>query len=237
MKRRDFVKAMVTASVSAKAMLGQEAAPQKPVSPAAEAAQAPVAPAPVPWMRGLTEIKPLPMQPLAPDAVAETNASFFTDRQLATLHRLSAVLVPAYQGYPGAVEAEAPKFLDFLIGVSPAERQRMYQSGLDRLEAESRQRFSIGFAETSDQQADELIRPWLRTWMTDHLPSEPYAHFINAAHTDIREATTNSQAWSDVVRAKGDKPRVDLYWYPVDPDLHRDGFAPLHRPTPNRRPA
>ncbi len=240
MQRRDFVKAMMAASVAAKAMLGESAEAQQAATPAASAAATAlpaVAPAPVPWMHGLMEAKPLPMTPLVPDAVAQTNANFFTERQFATLQRFSEVLVPAYNGYPGAIEAGTPKFLDFLIGISPPERQRMYQSGLDRLNAEATQKFSVSFSEVSAEQADHLIRPWMRTWMADNPPTEPYANFINVAHLDIREATQNSQAWSDAQHIKGQSPRVDLYWYPVDPDLHRDSFAPLRRTNPTHRPA
>ncbi len=242
MQRRDFVKAMMAASVAAKAMLGEQATAQQAATPAASAAAEAkalpaVAPAPVPWMHGLMEAKPLPMTPLVPDAVAQTNANFFTDRQFATLQRFSEIMVPAYNGYPGAIEAGTPKFLDFLIGVSPADRQRMYQSGLDRLNAEATGKFSVSFTEVSAEQADQLIRPWLRTWMEDNPPTEPYPHFINVAHTDIREATMNSQAWSDAQHTKGQSPRVDLYWYPVDPDLHRDSFAPIRRAIPSHRPA
>ena len=230
----------MAASVAAKAMIGEQATAQQAATPgaAAEAKALPaVAPAPVPWMHGLMEAKPLPMTPLVPDAVAQTNANFFTDRQFATLQRFSEIMVPAYNGYPGAIEARAPKFLDFLIGVSPPERQRMYQSGLDRLNAEATEKFNVAFAEVSAEQADQLIRPWLRTWMSDNPPTEPYAHFINVAHTDIREATQNSPAWSDAQQAKGQQPRMDLYWYPVDPDLHRDSFAPLRRTNPSHRSA
>jgi len=176
------------------------------------------------------------MAALSPDAVAQTNADFFTDRQLATLRRFSEIMVPPFNGYPGATEAGAPKFLDFLIGASPADRQKMYQSGLDRLESEAKQRFGVSFAEVNAAQADQLIRPWLRTWMSDHPPTEPYAHFINVAHSDIRSATINSQAWNDAARAAGKpSPNTDLFWYPVDPDLHRDSVAPNHHPNPNHR--
>jgi Gluconate 2-dehydrogenase subunit 3 len=242
MQRRDFVKAMMAASVAAKGVLGQPAEAQQtaPQSAAAEAKALPaVAPAPVPWMHGLMEAKPLPIGSLAPDAVAQTNANFFTDRQFATLQHFSEILVPPYNGYPGAIEAGAPKFLDFLIGVSPPERQSMYQSGLDSLNAEAIRRFNISFAEVNPVQADQLIRPWLRTWMENNPPTEPNpnAYFINVAHTDIREATQNSQAWSDAQLAKGQQPHEDLYWYPIDPDLHRDSFTPIKRPIPTRHPA
>jgi len=237
MRRRDFVKAMMAASMSAKAMLGQQtAAPVTPSAPAQSPPLAPAAPGPVPWMRGLAEVKPLPMTPLVPDAVAPENKRYFSDRQTATLRRLSEILMPPSKGFPGALDAGAPEFLDFLIGVSPADRQQMYQSGLDRLEAEARQKFKVSFAAVDKAQADQLLRPWLRTWMGDHPPSEPYARFINVAHSDIRTATLNSQVWSEAAKAAGRQDEgVGLYWFPVDPDIHREGLTPNCKPAPNKR--
>jgi Gluconate 2-dehydrogenase subunit 3 len=233
MQRRDFFKGIMAASVAASAapntLLAQQTA--TPVAPSAPPPGTPP-PGPVPWMRGLMEVKPLHMTQLTADAVAQTNAHFFTDQQVATLKRLSEVLVPPFQGYPGAIEAAAPEFLDFLVGVSPSDRQQMYQSGLDRLESESKQHFSVSFAAANAEQADQLLRPWLRTWMNDHPPTESYEHFINVAHGDIRTATINSQAWSDAAHKAGTPtPNTDLYWYPVDPDLHRDASAPHPRPS------
>jgi hypothetical protein len=90
----------------------------------------------------------------------------------------------------------------------------------------------VPFAKATDDQADELIRPWLRAWMSDHPPTEPHARFINLAHSDIRKATVNSQEWSDAVRAAGRAENdQDLFWYPVDPDIHRDPGAALRRPV------
>lgn len=224
MQRRDFVKAMMAASVTAKAALGQQTAAPRPLPP-----KAPTAPGPVPWMRGLLDVKPLPMTPLVPDAVAQTNTGFFTAPQMATLRHLSEILQPPYKGYPGASDAGAPEFLDFLISVSPADRQQMYKSGLDRLESEAQQHFGKSFASVDAAQADQLIRPWLRSWINEHPPTEPFAEFINIAHSDIREATLNSQAWSDAAHRAGlPTPNVDLYWYPVEPDLHREDGTPIH---------
>jgi hypothetical protein len=152
MQRRDFVKAMMAASVTARAALGQQTAAPPPLPP-----KAPAAPGPVPWMRGLLEVKPLPMTPLVPDAVAQTNASFFSGSQMATLRHLSEILQPPYNGYPGASDAGAPEFLDFLIGVSPADRQQMYASGLDRLESEARQHFGKSFAGVDAAQATSIL--------------------------------------------------------------------------------
>jgi hypothetical protein len=233
MQRRDFVKGIVAASVAAKTMLGQQAV--TPVVPSTPP-PVPTAPGPVPWMRGLTEVKPLAMTPIVPDAVAQTNAHFFNDQQMATLRRFSEMLMPPLKGYPGAKDAGTPEFLDFLIGVSPSDRQQMYQSGLDRLDAESKQHFGVSFANLNAAQADQLIRPWLKTWMTDHPPEEPYAYFINIAHSDIRTATINSQAWSEATIAAGQREEdVGMYWFPVEPDLYRESPAPIRGSAPHKR--
>ena len=219
MQRRDFVKAIVAATVTAKTVTAQQ--------PVALPPQAPKAPAPEPWMRGLLDIKPLPMTPLVPDAVATTNSHFFSQTQTATLRHLCELLQPAYKSYPGAIEAGAPEFLDFLIGVSPADRQQMYQSGLDQLESEAHQQFHKSFAVLDPTEADRIIRSHLRAWLSDHPPTEPFARFINIAHEEIRTATVNSEAWSEAARAAGERPpNIDLYWYPVDPDLHRNTSKP-----------
>jgi hypothetical protein len=174
-------------------------------------------------MRGLLDVKPLPIGSLAADALAETETQFFSDLQSATLRRFAAILQPPYNGYPGSDEAGTPEFLDFLIGVSPADRQQMYRAGLDRLESEARQHFGKPFAQIDAAQADQIIRPWLRAWINEHPPTEPFADFINIAHHDIRTATVNSQAWSDAARRAGhDTPNIDLYWYPIEPDIHRE---------------
>lgn len=238
MRRRDFVKGILAASAAARTLAGQQAA-----SPAATAgttaapaaaqettAISTVAPGPLPWMRGLLEAKPLTIPPLSPDAVAQTNADFFNVQQAATLRRFAEVLMPPLKGYPGALEAGAPEFLDFLIGASPRERRQMYLTGLDRLDAEAKRLFGIEFAHTDKAQADKVIRPWLRAWMNDHPPTEPFEHFINVAHSDIRSATINSQAWNDAAVAAGKHAQgVDFYWYPVDPDMRRGTIAPVQR--------
>jgi len=185
-------------------------------------------------MHGLMEVKPLSIASIVPDAVAQTNAYFFNEQQLATLRRLSEIFMPPLKGSPGAKDAGTPEFLDFLIGVSPTDRQQMYQSGLDRLNAEAKQHFGVAFSTLDKGQADQLIRPWLRTWMNDHPPTEPYARFINIAHSDIRTATINSQAWSE---ARKKAPDMELYWFPVEPDIRREGPATVCRPSQDKRPS
>lgn len=227
MQRRDFVKGILAASAAAKALAAQQAAAPAAANAAQNAKHllpppVPVAPGPVPWSSGLLEVKPLEIATLVPDAVAQTDAHFFSSSQAATLRRLCQLLMPPLKANPGALDAGAPEFLDFLVGVSPADIQQMYTSGLDRLDSESRSKLGRNFAATTDEQADTLIRPWLRAWMSDHPPTEPFARFINLVHHDIRTATFNSEAWSEAQREKGSGVSgLDLYWYPVDPFLRR----------------
>ena len=246
MRRRDFVKAMVAVPVTAKTLLGQQtappqtpgtttaaqtsgigAAPQTPgaaaVSPASGAAAPPPAAATAShegFRRQSLGFKAPPITSVIPDAVAETEAHFFNDEQMATLRKLCDILMPALNGYPGATQAGTPEFIDFLIGASPADRQQMYQAGLDRLNSEAKKQFGSPFAEVNTAQADTLLRPLLVTWMSDHPPTEPFIHFINVTHRDIRTATMNSQAWSVAATAAGERaPGIGLYWSPIDPDI------------------
>jgi hypothetical protein len=51
--------------------------------------------------------------------VAVPVARFFTTQQFAALRKLSGVLVPPAGGNIGALDCDAPEFIDFLISASP----------------------------------------------------------------------------------------------------------------------
>ena len=209
MLRRDFVRAVLSVGIAPKLLLAQQAA-----NPA------PPAPAPVPWMLGLNPKTPLPHVE-AVDAIAEGKLRFFTPLQMQTLMRLSDVLLPPIGDNPGALQSQTPFFMDFLIGNSPDVRKKIYAGGLDWLNSEAEKKYKPPFSKLEADQADALLKPWLRTWMSDHPPAEPHADFINIAHDDIRLATVNSKAWSDVSSADGDQSTVgELYWSPIEPDVH-----------------
>ena len=226
MKRRDFVKAIGIASVSAAGTgLAQQKPSVPPTAPLPDGASpvqpgASVSSSPQTAIRRSAEYKAPPIPTAVPDVIAGTEAHFFNPQQFAALHKLCEILMPPMDGYPGAIAAGAPEFLNFLVGASPAERQEMYRSGLDRLNGDAQKQFGTLFASVSKVQADKLIRPLLETWMTNHPPTEPYKRFLNVAHRDIRTATINSQAWSAAAVASGERaPGVSLYWSPIDPDI------------------
>jgi len=205
MLRRGFVRAVVSVIFAPRALLSQQSA--KPAAPP---------PAPVPWTLGLNPMTPLPHTEVA-DTITETDQRFFSALQMATLVRLCDVLLPPHGNKPGAVQAETPLFLDFLIGSSPAARRKVYTDGLNWLDAESQARYNKPFTELDDPQTDSLLKPWLQTWMNDHPPTEQHANFINIAHDDIRTATLNSKVWSDSAQ---DSAPSGLYWYPIEPDVY-----------------
>jgi len=208
MLRRDFVRAVVSVGLAPQALLSQQSG--KPQLPP---------PAPVPWTLGLNPKTPLPHTEEA-DTVAEPELIFFTSIQMATLLRLSDVLMPPIRNKPGALEAQTPQFLDFLIGTSPTSTQKIYTAGLEWLNEEALRRFKSSFASLDNAKADAILKPWLRTWLSDHPPSEPHADFINIAHSDIRSATINSKEWSDVPSAGAqEKTAVALYWMPIEPEI------------------
>ncbi len=213
MKRREFVRALITASLAPRLLTGQKAdhAPTPPAGP-------------VPWTRGLVPHMPMPTTETAVE-VAQADLTFFSPLQMETLRRLSDVLMPAGSVRAGALEAKTPEFLDFLIGNSSEQRKKAYSLGLDWLESLAQSKFKKPFGHVDATEADDLLKPWLRTWMTDHPPTEPHAGFLGVAHDDIRTATMNSKAWKNTPSAAAADERTSegLYWSPIEPLVDSEG--------------
>lgn len=222
MERREVLRAMAVLALTPKWLLAQQSGQSS--------AAAPALPAPVPWTLGLNPRTPLPHTTVA-DVIAETVPSYFSATEMATLIRLSDIFVPRGV-HPGALDAETPSFLDFLIGHSPAVRGQLYKSGLLWLDTQARLRFKKPFADISNEQADRILKPWLRTWMTDHPPTQLHADFVNIAHADIRTATLNSKPYLDSQDEKAREGRTQLYWSPIEPDIYAERPTSVHtRPT------
>ena len=196
MKRRRFVQSLIAAPAAAPLMVAQESA----------------RPAATP----ITQPAPILETGIADDA-ANTVTRFFTPPQLDALRKLADVILPAINGAPGATEANAAEFLDFLIGQSLEDRQKLYRSGLDQLNAQAAKKFTKSFADLTTQQAEALLSPLRAAWTYDP-PAEPLARFLREAKQDIRTATLNSREWVTASGITGGRRGggVGLYWYPLD---------------------
>jgi hypothetical protein len=186
MKRRRFIQALAAAP-AAPALLAQQGAQQPAQAPGAA--------------------EPAPLAFSAAEDGADPVPGFFSARQMATLRRLSDLLVPGAPGAPGALDAHVAEFMDFLIGDSPADRQQMWTRGLDALETQSQSLFRKPFADTDTAQADTLLAPLRQPW-TFELPADPIARLLAVAKQEVQTATVNS---FERRRTGG-----GLYWLPVD---------------------
>jgi hypothetical protein len=220
MERREFLRAMAVLAATPRWLVAQQ-----------NSNAAPALPAPVPWTLGLSPRTPLPHTEVA-DTTGETIATFFSTGQMATLMRLADVMLPRTANHPGALDANTPQFLDFLIGHSPAVRGSLYSDGLNWLDMESKQKYRKPFAQIETAEVDVIVKPWLRTWMTDHPPTQTHADFINIAHADIRTATVNSQVWFETLDPIRQENTTQLYWSPIEPDVYAERSTSVHtRPT------
>jgi hypothetical protein len=206
MKRRRFVKGLL-ALPAAPALVAQQQQP----APGGNQAALPGTASPQ------TAGESPALETAISDAAAEMVPRFFTSTQFAALRQLSGILMPPINGAPGALEAHAPEFLDFLIGQSPPERQQLYQAGLDTLNAQAKKRFNKTFAEADAAETAALLASLREPW-TPEPPAEPLARFLHAAKQDIRTATTNSPEWSAAGLASGGRRPggFNQYWLPID---------------------
>jgi hypothetical protein len=217
MKRRGFFKTLAVLP-AAPALLSQTPAPA-PQTPAAPAAQPPAGGRGGGGGRAGGANIPT-FDETSPELVADAEPRFFTPAQYSALRKLSALLMPPLNGSPGALECSAPEFLDFLIGASLPDRQKLYRNGLDTLNANAKKSFKKAFADLSDADADTIIRPLLAPvpWVYD-APKDPGVHFLAEAHRDIRTATQNSREWANAGAASGRRRGGGggSYLNPIDP--------------------
>ncbi len=200
MKRRTFLSTVAVTPVIAAPVLAQTPV-QQPPAPTPAAPTAPSGP-PLQQQPPPAATEAVRLEPVGHDAAGETVPHFFTAVELATLSRLSDVLMPALNGRPGALDAGVPDFLDFLVGQSPAERQAIYRKGLAGLEQQAHARFKKAFAALDTPQVDTLLAPLRQPW-TFIPPADPVARVLREAKADVRTATMNSRQWNAPGAASG----------------------------------
>ena len=180
MKRRKWLQSVITAPALAASTASPQASAQQPAA--------------TPVARSVDDAPKLPLA--SPEQVSDAGKRFLSDLQRSTLTALCAQVLPAKNGRPGAVDAGVPDFLDFLLSQSPAARQTLYRSGLDRLNAEARRRFQKDFASIAPTDAAPLLAPLENPWKFE-ASGNAAEEFLKATKEDIFQATINSRAWAD----------------------------------------
>ncbi len=152
----------------------------------------------------------------SPDAIADGKVRFFAPEEFAALERLSDILMPASANAPGALAAGVAGFLDFLLSESGPDRQRLYRSGVQTLNAEARRLHGKPFSGLSIAEAAPILKPLNEPW-TYAGPSDRFSRFLTTAKEEVWQATQSSREWSQAAAARTRSAGgVGLYWLPIE---------------------
>ena len=97
---------------------------------------------------------------LAPGVEAQESSYepvFFTADEMATLERLTEILIPADDHSPGAAEARVNRFLDVMVSDGGATRQRIWRGGLQAVDAEAQHRFGKPFRACEAGEQEQVV--------------------------------------------------------------------------------
>jgi hypothetical protein len=157
-----------------------------------------------------------PLQLTHPSQLAEGVLKFFAPAEFAAFRHLGNVIMPAADSEPGALDAKAPEFLDFLLSESPNELQALYRNGIRELEKRSLQRHKQNFPKLPPAGIKDVLSPLEGPW-SYRGPAEPFAQFLQASKIAFYQATVNSREWADAqsARRRG-AAGTNTYYLPVE---------------------
>ena len=145
-----------------------------------------------------------PIPTTAAEAVALGLPHFFSTTEFEAFSQLGDTLIPPFDSRPGAKLAEAPEFLDFLLGQSPADVQSIYKQGI----AVYIMRRKAG----TEAALKELSEAW-----THKGPASSYSKFLNAAKLAFYQATINSRQWAEAMSTRSRSAAgLGSYWLPIE---------------------
>lgn len=129
---------------------------------------------------------------VAAETVAEGRTKFF-GAAFADFAKLGEILIPAYDGRPGAKEARAAEFLDFLLNESPASLQKQYRDGLALFRVSG----EAGIAKEMGK-------------------ATPYGKFLTMAKVAFYRATLNSREYAEAMSTRSRSATgLGNYWLPL----------------------
>ena len=150
-----------------------------------------------------------------PSFVGAQRASFFDELETKALRALAAVMVPAYNGMPGAVECGVVEFFDFLVSQAPEAKQQLWRTGLHELDSRSLQSHGARFEKLNAQQANAVLEPLKAKW-TIYGPREPFAKFLWEARGEMVQATLNSREYAEANTGRRSAAASNYYWRSLD---------------------
>ena len=122
---------------------------------------------------------------------APSQLAFLTAAQYTTLDALTETIIPADEHSPGARDARVADYIDLLLAESDDATQRAWTAGLALLDAESRRRFRVPYAQLTPPQATELLSPLARN---EERPTAPLEQFFKAT----KDATIRGYYTSEI---------------------------------------
>ena len=137
---------------------------------------------------------PVFLHPDSGEEHALARPMMLNDTQRTTLRRLANEILP------GAGDAGAAQFLEFLAASSPPPAQKQFTAGIDGLEQTARRRHNRSFSELGTSEVEELLSPLREAWT--YQPAKPPAAFLRQTKSDLWRFTHT-----------GDGPRT--YWYEI----------------------
>jgi hypothetical protein len=209
MKRRFILKSII--ALPAVAVVKPPQTTQQALTAAREKGL-PVGPPLVP--PGVSETPNTPVVPA--DEVAGNINNSLNPEQLSALRKLGELIVPSWNDIPGATEAGAAEFLDFLVGCSPKSRLDLYRNGLTALNRSAEQAFGKNFGMLDAREADRLLSPLRERWTFRSDYNDALLDFLQVAKGDLLRATLNSRPYIDAL-SQTRRPRnaSRFYWYPI----------------------
>jgi hypothetical protein len=151
-----------------------------------------------------------------PDAVASGILHFFSLTEFPSFRRFGDAIMPAAENEPGALDARAPEFLDFLLAESPVEIQTLYRNGVRDLDRKATQSFKSSFSKLGDTEISKILAPLSDPW-THNGPTDPFAQFLQAGKMAFWQATVNSREWAQAKSAgRRSAAGLNTYWLPIE---------------------
>ncbi len=88
--------------------------------------------------------------------------SFFSKNEMATLDRLTEILIPTDDHSPGASAALVNRYIDVMVADGSASAQSAWKAGLKAVHKESKNSFGKPFRKLADEEQEQVVATMAR---------------------------------------------------------------------------